>query len=147
MTTRYTAVCRLSGGWWAISVPGLKGVHTQVRRLSDAEAMARDAIALFLDVDPGSFGVLLQPEVPDAGDVVSAALTARKVAQEADREAATATAVALRRLADLGITGRDAARLLNISPQRVSQLKKSGSDTPARTRKSGRRGSRRSAEV
>ncbi|WP_432979200.1 type II toxin-antitoxin system HicB family antitoxin [Dactylosporangium sp. CA-233914] len=56
----YTAVCRRSGAWWAISVPELKGVHTQARHLDDAEATARDAIGLFLDVDPRSFTVTLR---------------------------------------------------------------------------------------
>ena len=55
--TTYTAVARRAGDWWAISVPELKGVHTQARRLSRVEAMARDAIALMLDVPPD----LLEP--------------------------------------------------------------------------------------
>src|SRR5690242_11280287 len=29
----YTVLARRSGGWWAISVPELKGVHSQARRL------------------------------------------------------------------------------------------------------------------
>jgi predicted RNase H-like HicB family nuclease len=62
----YTAICRRSGAWWAISVPDLKGLHTQVRRLADAEATARDAMALLLDVDRGSFAVVISPEVPEA---------------------------------------------------------------------------------
>jgi predicted RNase H-like HicB family nuclease len=48
----YTAVCRRSGSWWAIGVRELKGVHTQARRLDQVAAMAREAIALMLDVDP-----------------------------------------------------------------------------------------------
>lgn len=118
----YTAVCRRSGSWWAISVPELKGLHTQARRLSDAEAMVRDALALFLDVAPGSFAVALHPEVPEAQGELAEALHARQVAQEADQKAAAATRAAIKRLAGIGITGRDAARLLGLSPQRVSQL-------------------------
>jgi hypothetical protein len=48
---------RRSGRWWAISVPELKGVHTQARRLDQAEAMAREAIALMLDADPAAIRV------------------------------------------------------------------------------------------
>lgn len=55
--TTYTAVCRRSGRWWAISVPELKGVHTQARRLDQAEAMAGEAVALMLDADPAAIGV------------------------------------------------------------------------------------------
>lgn len=48
----YTAVCRRSGNWWAISVRELKGLHTQARRLDQVADLARDAVALMLDVDP-----------------------------------------------------------------------------------------------
>ena len=60
----YTARCQRSGDWWAISVPDLRGVHTQARRLEKAEAMVRDAIALFLDVPSDSFDVRIEPVLP-----------------------------------------------------------------------------------
>jgi predicted RNase H-like HicB family nuclease len=60
----YTAVCRRSGNWWAISVRELKGVHTQARRLDQVADMARDAIALTLDVDPNEIKVAVEPKVP-----------------------------------------------------------------------------------
>src|SRR5450759_835444 len=50
----YTARARRSGAWWAIDVPDLPGVYSQARRLDGVESMARDAIALFLDVDPAT---------------------------------------------------------------------------------------------
>ncbi|GAA0716775.1 hypothetical protein Drose_36800 [Dactylosporangium roseum] len=124
----YTATCRRSGAWWAISVPELKGLHTQARRLSEAEAMVRDALALFLDVAPDSFAVTLHPEVPEARCELAEALDARQAAREADQKSTTATAAAVQRLAALGITGRDAAQLLGLSPQRVSQI---ASSSPA----------------
>ncbi|MEV0129016.1 type II toxin-antitoxin system HicB family antitoxin [Dactylosporangium sp. NPDC050688] len=68
----YTAVCRRSGDWWAVTVPEVKGIHSQVRRLVEAEAMAREAIALFLDVAPDSFTVTVRPEVPDVEEVLGA---------------------------------------------------------------------------
>jgi len=43
----YTARCERVGDWWAISVPELKGVNTQARRLEKVDAMVRDTIALF----------------------------------------------------------------------------------------------------
>ena len=59
-----TARFQRSGDWWAISVPQLRGVHTQARRLQKAEAMVRDAIALFLDVPSDSFDVRIEPLLP-----------------------------------------------------------------------------------
>ncbi|SCE80118.1 Uncharacterised protein family (UPF0150) [Micromonospora mirobrigensis] len=63
---KYTAKCVRSGDWWAITVPEIKGVFSQARRLDQVEAMTREAIALMLDVDPHSFDIDVQPE-PAAG--------------------------------------------------------------------------------
>jgi predicted RNase H-like HicB family nuclease len=115
----YTAVCRRSGGWWAISVPEIKGLHTQVRRLDQAADMARDAIALMLDVDPSEIEVEVRPEIPEP---VEDALAARRAAREAEREAEAATAAAARQLLADGYTIRDVGRLLGLSPQRISQI-------------------------
>lgn len=115
----YTAVCRRSGNWWAISVRELKGVHTQARRLDQVADMARDAIALMLDVDPSGVEVTVEPEVPAP---VADALAARRAAREAEHAAEQATASAVKQLLDEGYTIRDAGRLLGLSPQRISQI-------------------------
>ncbi|GAA0734252.1 type II toxin-antitoxin system HicB family antitoxin [Dactylosporangium roseum] len=130
----YTAVCRRSGDWWAITVPEVKGIHSQVRRLAEAETMVREAIALFLDVAPASFTVTVRPEVPDVEDVLDA-LRARQEAQQADRRAAEATKKALDRLIADGMTVRDAGRVFDLSPQRVSQITGKGRKALVRRRR------------
>jgi predicted RNase H-like HicB family nuclease len=115
----YTAVCRRSGNWWAVSIRELKGVHTQARRLDQVADMALDAIALMLDVDPAEVQVTVEPEVPAP---VTDALAARRAAREAEHAAEAATATAVRQLLDNGYTIRDAGRLLGLSPQRISQI-------------------------
>lgn len=117
--TTYIAACRRVGDWWAISVPQLKGVHSQTRRLDQVEAMAREAIALMLDVDPASIAVDVRPELPG---VVSHALEARRAARQAEEDAERATAAAVRALLDDGYTVRDAGAMLSLSPQRISQI-------------------------
>lgn len=91
----YRVECRRSGGWWAISVPDLKGVHSQARRLDHVPGMARDAIALILDVAPDTVQVEILPEVPNPA---SKALEARRAEETADQ----ATAAAARALLDDG---------------------------------------------
>jgi predicted RNase H-like HicB family nuclease len=134
MRKTYTARCRRAGDWWAISVPELPGVHTQARRLQGVEAMAKDAIALFLDVDPDSFGVRLEPVLPR--DLQKRVGRARKVRSEAEllqREAAKVSAeVASDLVRGAHLTVRDAGRVLGISHQRVAQLLKAGSGTRRR---------------
>jgi predicted RNase H-like HicB family nuclease len=117
--TAYTATCRRVGNWWAISVPELKGVHTQARRLDQVAAMTTDAIALMLDVDPVTIEVTVEPELPGT---VARAIEARRAARAADEAAEQATATAVRTLIGDGYTVRDAGALLGLSPQRISQI-------------------------
>ena len=125
----YTARCQRSGDWWAISVPELRGVHTQARRLEKAEAMVRDAIALFLDVPSDSFDVRIEPVLPR--DLQGKVGRARKVRGEAEvlqREAAIASAeVAADLVQTAHLTVRDAGRVLGLSHQRITQLLKAAS--------------------
>jgi predicted RNase H-like HicB family nuclease len=115
----YTAVARRSGGWWAISVPEIKGVHSQARRLDQVPVMAAEAIALMLDVDPSTIAVQVQPQAPG---LVAKAMRARRDARTAESHAEEATAAAVLDLLDAGYTVRDAGQLLELSPQRISQI-------------------------
>ena len=125
---RYTVRARRIGGWWALDAEGVRGVHTQVRRIDQAEDMARDAIAGVLDVAPGSFEVMVVPEMPDTvRAIVDQATMARSQAAQAQDAAAGLTREAARRLVGEGLTVRDAGVLLGISHQRVAQLVHDGS--------------------
>jgi predicted RNase H-like HicB family nuclease len=134
----YTARCRRSGAWWAIDVPELRGVYSQARRLDQVEGMARDAIALFLDVPDDSFDVILQPVLPEELEIeLQEAKTARSRADDAGREAQDAVRHVTRRLHnELGLTVRDAGAILGVSHQRAQQLLR---DRPEQLRRTGRR--------
>ena len=123
MRAGYTVEVERSGRWWAISVPELPGVHSQSRTLDGVERMAREAVALFLDVADGSFDVevrrVLQPEVER---VVHEAIVARSEALEQQRTASAKARAAARALRDRGLPQRDIGRLLKLSHQRVAQL-------------------------
>ncbi|MEV7984579.1 hypothetical protein [Micromonospora sp. NPDC085948] len=116
---KYTAQCVRSGHWWAITVPEVKGVASQARRLDQVEATARAAIALMLDVEPHSFDVEVEPDLPQE---VTRARKARSALRKAEKSAEEATAAAAQALLAQGYTVRDAGALLGISPQRVSKL-------------------------
>lgn len=119
----YTVTARRSGDWWALAVPELRGVHSQVKRLDQADAMAREAIALMLDLEPDDVEVDVQAELPKGTRAVvekarrarEARLRAAEAEQEAMREAATA-------LKAESLSQRDASQFLGVSFQRVSQL-------------------------
>ena len=120
----YTALANREGKWWAISVKGLPGALSQVRRLDQAEAMAREVIALVLDVPEDGFDVVVTPVLNEEHRDALAELDrakeqyAQSMAALAERQR-EATLLLVR---EAGLTVRDAATVLGVSFQRVSQL-------------------------
>ena len=141
MRQTYTAIAERSGGWWAITVPELRGVFSQARRIERVEYMARDAISLLLDVPADSFDVVVREALdPEVEAVVAEAIQARSEALDRQRVAAATSREAVRALDRLGLPQRDIGRLLHLSHQRVAQLLASDRPdhadlrSPARTR-------------
>ena len=119
----YTARARRSGGWWAIDVPELPGVYSQARRLDRVESMARDAIALFLDVDPATLEIRVETNLPsELRRDVDALGRLRAEADRLQAESSGALRHLTQELLGRGLSVRDAAAILGISHQRVSQL-------------------------
>lgn len=123
----YTVRARRVGKWWALDVDGVSGARSQVRRIDQAEGMARDAISGVLDLPPDSFEVMVAPVVPAAiRALVDEATRARFQAVQAQDAAAHLTRRAAERLVEEGLTVRDAGVLLGVSHQRIAQLVRSG---------------------
>ena len=127
--TTYDLECVRSGDWWAVEVPQVPGVHTQARRLDQVSAMARDAIALMLDVPPDSFdvtlgGVHLTPEKePTPLEVqLRQVVSARQQIEAHLGQVAAQTRDMAEQLVGCGFTLRDTGQLLGMSHQRVAQL-------------------------
>ena len=119
----YTALAQRGGTWWAIRVAELPGVFSQAKRLDRVEYMARDAIALLLDIDPTSFDVVVQELLdPPTRRVVDEAVQARNEALDRQRVAASKSREAALALQRQGLPQRDIGRLLKLSHQRVAQL-------------------------
>jgi predicted RNase H-like HicB family nuclease len=41
--------------WWIVSIPEVPGAYTQARQLREVEAMAREVVALMLEIPEDSF--------------------------------------------------------------------------------------------
>lgn len=123
---KVTAKVVRSGGWWAIEVPEVPGVYSQAKRLDQVPDVVADAVATMLDIDLEGVEVSIKPRLRE--DVRRDVEEAKRLSRAA-REAEVAASAQMRRaVADViaeGLTVRDAATLLSISPQRVSQLTKS----------------------
>jgi len=121
--TLYTVTATREGDWWELDIEDLDGVFSQARRLDQAEAMARDAIAVMLDVPEDSFDVKIEPALSGpAADDLAAALDARRRLTEAQEEAWVATEQAMAALRDIGLPVRDIECLVGVSHQRAAKI-------------------------
>lgn len=121
MKREYKVHIKREGRWWMVHIPELDGL-TQARRLGESALMAREWIAVSTDTPIGDISVRVEGvEVPGLGDVAARAtaiVDARMAAEAAQRDAIDFA----RELTKAGVPVRDTAALLQVSPQRISQL-------------------------
>lgn len=123
----YEVVVTREDGHWLADVPGLQGAHTYARSLPALDQAVREVIVLAADLPDAAMPGLRLDFLYHTGDpeLDSTALEVRRLRRQADELAAAAAArtgeVAVQLVAR-GLSVRDVAALLGISPQRVSQL-------------------------
>ena len=123
----YRVVVTREDGQWLADVPSLEGAHTYARSLPTLDQAVREVVVLAADLPDEAMPVLVLDYEYHTGDA-SLDVTAQEVRQlrrEADELAAAAASRTGRAAAELvarGLSVRDVAALLGISPQRVSQL-------------------------
>lgn len=118
-----TAIAQRSGAWWSVRVPDMAGIFTQARRLDQVPQMVIDAIRTMEEDDDLEVSVQVVPMIDPASDTVAA--QARATSEQASRmqdEARAAARTAVRVLRAEGLSTRDVASMLGVSPQRVSQI-------------------------
>jgi len=131
MKPNYLVRAVRSGRWWAIDVPELRGVFSQARRLDQVEFMAREVIALMLNVSEDSFDITVEPDLDSLGGVreaIEAALRERERASAAQDAASSTMRHAVSEVRASGYTSRDAGLLLGVSNQRISQIERQAAD-------------------
>ncbi|WP_369794285.1 hypothetical protein [Amycolatopsis sp. ATCC 39116] len=122
VTKTYNVTAKRWARGWELHIDGV-GV-TQTSTLSAADATAREYIALALDIDDeSSFDVHVVPQLDAAlAEQVKKAREQVREAERLQREAATRQRDVARKLRSGGLSGREIAKLLDVSAQRVSQL-------------------------
>jgi len=123
----YHVIVTREGGAWLAEVPDLAGGHTYARTLAALDKAVREVIVLAADLPDETMDSLTINWDYHTGDDAVDEQTARirHLRAEADQLSAQAsayTATMARQLIELGMSVRDAATLLGVSPQRVSQL-------------------------
>ncbi len=123
----YEVVVSREDGHWLADVPGLQGAHTYARSLPALDLAVREVIVLAADLPDAAMPGLRLDFLYHTGDpeLDSTALEVRRLRRQADELAAAAaerTGEVAVQLVARGLSVRDVAALLGISPQRVSQL-------------------------
>ena len=121
----YRAEVTREGRWWMVAVPEIDGL-TQARHIGEAELMARELIAVTLDVDLDD--VAVDVHVMSAGKVreidsrASAIKAARVKADALEREASAESERLAHELVEQEVSLRDIGAILGVSHQRAHQL-------------------------
>lgn len=120
--TEYLVRASREGRWWVLDVEGVG--TTQARNLTEAHEMVLSLITLMEQVPADSVELTIVPDLgPELVDEVHQAKVASGELAHIQQRAANLSRRVVRRLVrDAGITGRDAAIILGVSPQRISQL-------------------------
>jgi hypothetical protein len=123
----YRVVVTREGHDWLAEMPDLEGGHTFARTLAGLDRAVREVIVLAADLPDDAISTLRLDWEYHTGDATldDKATAVRRIRAEADQVASAAarqTSEAARTLVSHGLSVRDTAAALGISPQRVSQL-------------------------
>jgi DNA-directed RNA polymerase specialized sigma subunit len=126
--TTYQVTATRDGAWWSLVASSVGGreVASQSRRLDQANAAIREAIALVLDIEDDAFDVDITPQLErvEVSDETIEVLALRRELAELSDRARRRTPAAVAELRAAGLTVRDVAQLLGVTPSRVSQIEK-----------------------
>jgi len=123
----YRVVVTREDGHWLADVPELPGAHTFARTLPALDKAVREVVVLAADLPDEAMASLALEWEYRTGDpsLDQQAARVRAMRAEADRltaQATAGTAAMAHALVERGMSVRDAAVLLGVSPQRVSQM-------------------------
>jgi DNA-directed RNA polymerase sigma subunit (sigma70/sigma32) len=106
----------------------VRGPLPLTRRLDHAEEAIGEAIALVLDVDRSAFAVDVVPDLDSVpvSDEAREAIAIRRALDDLTERARRCTPPAVAELRGAGLTVRDVARLMGVTPPRVSQIEQQG---------------------
>lgn len=119
----YTVEAVRDGKWWLLRTVEAPGAVSQVRTLSQADEYIREAISYVTGEPEDTFEVRVVPQFPErVAAEIAGAKSALADLDRRQRAAAVLSRAAARDLLAEGLTGAEVAKVLRVSPQRVSQL-------------------------
>ncbi|QMU97860.1 HicB family toxin-antitoxin system [Microbacterium esteraromaticum] len=123
--TQYEVTISREGKWWMVAIPEIDGL-TQARSIKEAHEMAREYIAVTLDVPIDSFEIHVTAErigtIEHVTQVLEDIKIERAEAERLEREANERARNLAKDLAAQEVTLRDIGELMEVSHQRAHQL-------------------------
>jgi len=122
---RYAVTATRAGSWWVLQADAVPNAITQVKKLSDAPEWIAEALSMVLKkaVTPEQIDITIEVEPHLQAEIERTRTAISELAQIQESVAAQSRAL-VRNLNSMQMTGVDIAAVLQISPQRVSQLLK-----------------------
>ena len=116
------AVCERAADGWAIDIPELDNLHTNVKRLDKAVENIKQLAKERFGVDICDIVVKIEAKMPHLVSDLEQAQSKMREANRLQEEASAAIREVVGQMRDEGLTMRDIGVLLGVSPQRVAQL-------------------------
>lgn len=129
--SKYRVQLIRSGSWWAIDFLDHPRVHSQVRRVDQAPAMAADALSLWLEHNVSADEIEVEVQAGELDDVMADARLAREAAEETQLYASAAMRKAVAQAIDAGLPLRDVGYLLGVTHQRAAAIAREVADEGA----------------
>jgi len=122
---RYAVTATRAGNWWVLQADEVANAITQVKKLSDASEWIAEALSMVLKeaVTSEQIDITIEVEPHLQAEIERTRTAISELAQIQENVAAQSRAL-VRNLNSMQMTGVDIAAVLQISPQRVSQLLK-----------------------
>lgn len=121
----YDVTISREGKWWMVAIPEIDGL-TQARSVQEAHEMARDYIAITLNIPKDSFGIHVFAEkigtVEHVTQILEDIKIARANAEKMEREATDRSRELAKDLAAQNVPLRDIGAIMEVSHQRAHQL-------------------------
>lgn len=116
---------RDESGHWIATVPSVKGCHSYGRSINEARTRVREALGTVVD-DADQAELVDDVKLPaQARRLIVVQQRIRQRAEKEQARASTATSQAVAMLTrKVGLSARDVGEVLNLSHQRVQQLRR-----------------------
>lgn len=116
------ALCEREAEGWAVEIPEFKNLHLSAKRLDKVEAMVKEAAKNYGITDTCDVVIKIIATMPGIICDMESAQEKMKLAAKLQEEASQEIREVVKKMREQGLTMRDIAVLLGVTPQRVAQL-------------------------